>query len=224
MTDQDRDGNRSPAPSEEKAMPRLLLATLDDGPGHAAARLCRAQGWDVVHVVDAPAAIAAARLWRFAAIRLVADPGRGDALPVTAIERALHPDDRDRMIVLAPGAGLAPETPPVDDLPSEPRADPRTQLAPLLGAAASRDLIRRFHARLTLLLSAPNPYAADEGDTPAALAHRIGGLAGMLGFGDLAAAWLAVETEGSSRLEQAWLETRIAHALLTFLMPDDPGI
>jgi CheY-like chemotaxis protein len=71
------------------------------------------------------------------------------------------------------------------DLPSENR------LAALLGQAAAAGMIDRFHASL-----ADGVAGIEAGGDIRAIAHRLGGLAGTLGFPALSAAWLALEQSG----------------------------
>lgn len=70
---------------------------------------------------------------------------------------------------------------PIDD-----RSDDR--LAALLGEDGARAMIDRFHASLADAVT-----EVDAGGDRGAVGHRLGGLAGTLGFPVLSAAWLSLE-------------------------------
>jgi two-component system OmpR family response regulator len=77
--------------------------------------------------------------------------------------------------------------------------DPTARLATLLGPEATADLVDRFHAQLeTASLS-----AARGDEDVGRIAHRIGGLAGTLGYAALSAAWLAVEHGAAGAIDLA---------------------
>lgn len=62
------------------------------------------------------------------------------------------------------------------------------QLAELLGAEQADAMIDRLHQQLTEAVK-----AIDAGGDPSSIGHRIGGLAGILGFPILSTAWLALQ-------------------------------
>lgn len=201
--------------------PRLLLATAATEPGFALAARHADRGWRVTHVTDGAAAVAAAGLGGYALIRLVTDLPRIDAADVAVrIRRWMDDQPPVPIHVTPPDDAMIAAPSDFPHRPAPPRPDPLRQLTPLLGPTAVHTLMQRFHDRLVLLCAAPDPYAIGEGATPHALAHRVGGLAGILGFGDLAAAWLAVEQDGVERMDAAWIETHIARATLALLLED----
>lgn len=178
-----------------------------------------ASGWHATRIDDRYAAIAALRLSAVALLWLSsALPAPDKAALVAAI--ADLPAPVPVMIVDPAGPGPTAADLRHAAIPSRvaPRVDPLTRLTPLLGRDGITDLLTRFRDRLARLLAAPDPYAIGEGVTPAALAHRIGGLAGTLDFPLLSAAWLRVETDGPGHLPAAWAETRIVHAMLERLL------
>ncbi|WP_235398967.1 response regulator [Sphingomonas sp. SRS2] len=69
--------------------------------------------------------------------------------------------------------------------------DRRSQLADLLGQEAADAMVGRMLASLAEAVE-----AIDAGGDERALGHRMGGLAGTLGFPALSAAWLALEDGG----------------------------
>ncbi|KRB86491.1 hypothetical protein ASE00_07270 [Sphingomonas sp. Root710] len=77
------------------------------------------------------------------------------------------------------------------ELPVIPEGDRASQLADLLGREAADAMIDRM--RINLLEAVE---AIDAGGDERALGHRLGGLAGTLGFPALSAAWLALEHGG----------------------------
>ena len=203
--------------------PRLLLATAATESGNALAARHVDHGWRVTHVTDGAAAVAAAALGGYALIRLTTNLPGIDAADIAARIRQ-HPDDQPPVPIhiTPPDDGSIATPSDFPHRPAPPRPDPLRQLTPLLGPAAVHKMMQRFHERLVLLCAAPDPYVIGEGATPHALAHRVGGLAGILGFGDLAAAWLALEQDGVERMDAAWTETHIACATLALLL-DDPA-
>jgi CheY-like chemotaxis protein len=68
---------------------------------------------------------------------------------------------------------------------------PESKLATLIGAEAATGMVERFYASV-----AEGVGEIDAGGDVQAIGHRIGGLAGTLGFPVLSAAWLALEEEG----------------------------
>lgn len=67
------------------------------------------------------------------------------------------------------------------------------KLAAVIGEEAARGMIDRFHAGIAEAIR-----DIDAGGDERAIGHRLGGLAGMLGYRTLSAAWLALEEEGRS--------------------------
>lgn len=80
-----------------------------------------------------------------------------------------------------------------------PSADPGRKLADLLGAEAADAMIGRFYDGLAEAVA-----SIDAGADPGPLGHRIGGLAGTLGFSALSAAWLSLQDSTS-----AWPTVRV---------------
>lgn len=78
-------------------------------------------------------------------------------------------------------------------IPGLPAADDgrSSRLADLLGQEAADAMVERMLTDLTEAVA-----AIDAGGDERALGHRLGGLAGMLGFRALSAAWLALEEGG----------------------------
>jgi two-component system OmpR family response regulator len=76
---------------------------------------------------------------------------------------------------------------------------PGTNLALLLGVEPAAAIIDRFHANLREAIA-----EIDAGGNMRSCGHRLGGLAGTLGFGVLSAAWLALQ-EGEA---SAWPTVR----------------
>jgi CheY-like chemotaxis protein len=66
-------------------------------------------------------------------------------------------------------------------------------LAKLLGEEAARTMIARLHAQLAEAVK-----AIDDGADPRPIGHRMGGLAGTLGFAALSAAWLSLQDHGAA--------------------------
>lgn len=77
------------------------------------------------------------------------------------------------------------------DLPAVGSGDRASQLADLLGREAAEAMIDRMRTNLLEAIE-----AIDAGGDERALGHRLGGLAGTLGFPALSAAWLALEHGG----------------------------
>jgi CheY-like chemotaxis protein len=76
------------------------------------------------------------------------------------------------------------------DLVGEAAETPEERLGALLGGQAASAMIGRFHGSLAEAVA-----AIERGDDPKPLGHRIGGLAGTLGFAALSAAWLALQDD-----------------------------
>ena len=70
---------------------------------------------------------------------------------------------------------------------------PEQRLGRLLGDDAARDLLGRFRAGLSDAIA-----EIEAGADARPLGHRIGGLAGTLGFATLSAAWLAMEQDAGA--------------------------
>lgn len=206
--------------------PRLLLAGLSPETGQSIAHPYAAAGWRIVHAADGAELIAAARLWRFDLILHGPLPPPIDIMTVRRCLTGLADPAIPTTIPILTAKDAPPPAPHPQARPEEaPRPDPMARLLPLLGPAGAVHLMRRLQSRLTALRDAPDPYAIGEGSTLPSLAHRMGGVAGTLGFADLASAWFAVEIHGPDRLADAWIETRIAQAMLAFLLlPVEEGL
>lgn len=89
------------------------------------------------------------------------------------------------------------------DLPVTGDGDRSSQLAGLLGREAADAMIDRMRIDLVEAIE-----AIDAGGDERALGHRLGGLAGMLGFPALSAAWLALEDGGMALWPTARAITR----------------
>lgn len=72
----------------------------------------------------------------------------------------------------------------------EERDGPEERLGRLLGGDAARSMIERFHAGLAEAVA-----AIDDGADAMPFGHRIGGLAGTLGYAALSAAWLGLQQD-----------------------------
>jgi CheY-like chemotaxis protein len=209
-----------PPPSAGRSI--LLGAAAGPDGARAAASLTR-RGWTVTTASDGARVVARAATGDFALLLLRGTlPVLDGATLAARISRV--PPPRGLMPVLMTAGDRLPSdaallshvdgvlrsgTPPVDVL---------TRFAPLFGTAGIGNLLLHFRNRLGALIAAPNPYAIDEGADAAALAHRMTGLAGMLDFAVLAAAWRRVELDGPAHLSDAWVETRIAYATLNILL------
>jgi CheY-like chemotaxis protein len=83
---------------------------------------------------------------------------------------------------------------------SDPRLaaqlDPHTRLANLIGVDQANAMIARFHEQLEAGLA-----AIDGGEDIRHVAHRIGGLAGMIGLSALSKAWLRLQNGDRSGLQ-----------------------
>lgn len=86
---------------------------------------------------------------------------------------------------------------------------PQTRLEPLLGADVAHSLLYRFREQLAEALETIDRREGQESS-----AHRLGGLAGTLGFGPLASAWIAISEGDESAREAARVESRKALVLL----------
>jgi len=75
----------------------------------------------------------------------------------------------------------------------DPAGSPEQRLGRLLGEGAARDLLGRFRAGLSEAVA-----EIEAGADTRPLGHRIGGLAGTLGFATLSAAWLAMEQDAGA--------------------------
>ena len=79
------------------------------------------------------------------------------------------------------------------DLVGRIAGPPASKLAELLGSDAAAAMVDRFHASL-----ADGIADLDAGGDKRAVGHRLGGLAGTLGFPVLSAAWLSLEDGDSA--------------------------
>ena len=86
-----------------------------------------------------------------------------------------------------------------DERITAPDDQPGDRLAALLGSEAAARMIDRFHANVADAVA-----EVDAGGDRRAIGHRLGGLAGTLGFAVLSAAWLGLE-QGKG---QAWPTVR----------------
>jgi two-component system, OmpR family, response regulator len=66
-------------------------------------------------------------------------------------------------------------------------------LVKLLGEEAARSMVERLHGHLAEAVK-----AIDDGADPRPIGHRMGGLAGTLGFPALSAAWLSLQDQGTA--------------------------
>jgi len=79
-----------------------------------------------------------------------------------------------------------------------PAPEPGSKLASLLGTEAAEAMIGRFYDNLSEAVE-----QVDGGADVAPIGHKLGGLAGTLGFGGLSAAWLSLQDSA-----EAWPTVR----------------
>lgn len=136
-----------------------------------------------------------------------------DVPPAFVYHRLADSDGRDgaRVEGLAKAGGdLAqgvpmPERPDADTLLNARLAD----IASLGGEAALTGILGRFSDHLAAVL--------DSAEWPEAEAHRVVGLAGMLGFSEVEQAWRRIENEASSTAEARDEARHTAQAAMAFI-------
>jgi two-component system, OmpR family, response regulator len=197
----------------------ILLVVSE--PSHRAivSAVLTAGGENVEGVDSLAAALEAVRSRRYDLVLMGIDPAEGDQL-VSAL-RSLSGWSRTVPIIAFAEDGEAHSVAGVDMTLSKPlraaeltsalrrwlgddrmAAPPDQQgekLAALLGADPAAAMVGRFHANLS--------EAVDEieaGGDARAIGHRLGGIAGMLGFDVMRTAWLGLEEHGMA----AWPTVR----------------
>ena len=205
------------------------ILVVDDEPANRAlaAGILGAAGWLVHEVENGDLAIAAVREHRYDLILMdIQMPGRdgfetarairagGDSSasvpmlaftsvpPGDAIERARAAGMDGHIAKPFTPEGLLAATGPwrPDGAPS-----PAASLVAIFGAAEIAKLLDRFRIQLTEAL------AVEEGEAESrARAHKIAGISGTLGFGDVSRLWLAVSEGDESAREAARIAARRA--------------
>lgn len=79
------------------------------------------------------------------------------------------------------------------DLRDRASGDGENPLIKLLGEEAAAGMVERLHAHLRDAVT-----AIDDGADPRPIGHRMGGLAGTLGFPALSAAWLSIQDNSAA--------------------------
>jgi len=201
------------------------ILVVDDEPANRALAtgILAAAGWRVDEVENGDLAIAAVREHRYDLVLMdIQMPGRdgfdvarairggdgpGAAVPILAFTAVPPGDALDRARAAGMDGHIAkPFTPgqllaATDPWRPDGAPSPAAPLAAIFGAAEIARLLERFRAQLADALA-----TGDAPDIRKALAHRIAGISGTLGFAEVSRLWLAV-SEGE---DSAWEEARIA--------------
>lgn len=213
------------------AIPSLLVAHPDPDFRRWAEATLSAAGWRVESAGDGPAAVEAVRAGDHALVlldlQLVVLDGRAAATAIRGCGLGVA-----SVPILALASGPAGDAGIDDQLPKpctaaalidaveawRPlHAHPSSRLAALLGSEELTRLVGRFRMQLAEALetlgSAPDVRHA----------HRLAGLAGMLGFSDVYAAWLALSEGDDSAVKPARQAVRKAIWLIDNRPLNEPG-
>ena len=203
-------------------MEKYGILLIDDEAAYEAilAALLGKHGLAIARVGDAPAALAAVVAQRFALILLDVQLGADDGRQLVGALRRVGPWMAECPIIafttMRPAAGeryfvelgfdgwlpkpfkaadltmLFRAWPGIypDEAPGDAAGHP---LIRLLGEEGAAEMIDRLHAYLREAMK-----AIDDGADPRPIGHRIGGLAGTLGFPILSAAWLSLQDNSAA--------------------------
>ncbi len=212
--------------------PRLLI--VDDEPVHRASvtRVLGSAGWAVDEAADGAAALRAIEATRYAVVLLGmpgadgfevarvirAGHGADPAVPILAVTALSGPDVMRRVEDAGMDGHIARPIPPAALIERLARWWPvstspaRARLAAAFGAAEIGALDESFRAQLV------DALARIDQPGVAALAHRIAGVAGTLGFTDVHDAWLALSEGAPGARRRA---ANAAHRTLRALTPGE---
>lgn len=216
---------REQVSKDPRVLPAVLVVDDKEIQRRRVARSLTRAGWHVVEAGDGREAVAAAKAGGLALVLIEVELPDIDGFATTAAIRALD-GARGQVPILALTAtpvgdgGRRFRDAAIDGYvvrPGKPRALadaveawrpsaaplPARRLGALLGEAELSSLLERFRASVAEALA-----RLDEPDERGALAHRLAGLAGTLGFEEICATWLALSEGHGSALERARLAAR----------------
>lgn len=190
------------------------ILLVDDEPAYRAivSALLRSLPIDIDHAADRAAALRSLAVRRYDLILVDIELGRDDGREVAAVLRGadcpilaftgLHPAEGERYFtdhgfdgwIAKPFEGRTLVAAVCrwlgDGVPSTEAPAEGGQLSALLGADGAASMIGRLHANLAEAVA-----QIDGGADARPIGHRMGGLAGTLGFPTLSAAWLSLQDD-----------------------------
>lgn len=194
-------------PVREFVQTKSMFVIQIHGEAAMLASVAAAGGWRAVgeHADEIPDLIVVTDASAGAAVRGCATPRAAAPIVLVATEAGSPPRGIDQVVA-----------PPIDEARARaildrwrPDAtDALDRIEAAFGVATVRDMLLRLRDQLQAALDEDAP------DDAARRAHRLGGIAGMLGFGALGDAWLAVERDPPGAIGAARIETRRALAAI----------